>query len=112
MKSCTKCGAEHDRNHCWCKPCHLAYNREWCKRNREVRNRWEREWRRKNSAKAKAIKAVQREVERGRMSRPFTCSECGMSCKPQGHHDDYAKPLEVRWLCIPCHQRVHEDVAA
>lgn len=44
--------------------------------------------------------------------RPETCSQCGnppnSSYEPvQAHHDDYTKPLEVRWLCRSCHIRHH-----
>lgn len=39
----------------------------------------------------------------GRILRPLLCQECGVECTPSGHHDDYSKPLEVRWLCRKCH---------
>ncbi len=34
------------------------------------------------------------------------CEQCG-DPKGQRHHDDYSKPLEVRWLCAPCHGIEH-----
>lgn len=46
-------------------------------------------------------------VEKGLIVRPDTCSACGVTCTPAGHHDDYSKPYEVRWLCQPCHNKHH-----
>lgn len=37
---------------------------------------------------------------------PRPCEQCGAE-KTQGHHDDYSKPLEVRWLCVNCHRLEH-----
>jgi len=37
---------------------------------------------------------------------PQPCEVCG-EAKTQAHHDDYAKPLEVRWLCVTHHTAVH-----
>lgn len=46
-------------------------------------------------------------IERGLLVKPDTCEQCGKFCKTDGHHDDYAKPLAVRWLCRWCHQEWH-----
>jgi hypothetical protein len=46
-------------------------------------------------------------IRDGKLIRPSTCSQCGKSCKPEAHHDDYSKPLDVRWLCRSCHCRFH-----
>jgi hypothetical protein len=43
-------------------------------------------------------------LKRHKHLRPQHCSACGVECKPQGHHPDYSKPLEVVWLCRPCHR--------
>jgi ribosomal protein S27AE len=43
----------------------------------------------------------------GVLTRPQECSECKKPSPVIAHHDDYAKPLEVRWLCRQCHQHWH-----
>ena len=53
--------------------------------------------------------AVQRAIEAGTLVRPPTCSACSREVAVQGHHDDYSKPLDVRWLCVPCHNKHHNE---
>jgi hypothetical protein len=36
------------------------------------------------------------------------CEICG-NPKSQAHHDDYSKPLEVRWLCFTHHREFAHD---
>ncbi len=36
------------------------------------------------------------------------CEVCG-DPKTDGHHEDYSRPLEVRWLCRLCHARAHRS---
>lgn len=38
---------------------------------------------------------------------PQPCEKCG-SEKVEKHHEDYDKPLEVIWLCRPCHLDLHQ----
>lgn len=35
------------------------------------------------------------------------CEVCGSGSYVDAHHDDYAKPLDVRWLCKSCHKHHH-----
>ena|SRR5215471_6534448 len=37
---------------------------------------------------------------------PHDCERCGAP-NAHAHHDDYAKPLDVRWLCRACHGIEH-----
>lgn len=46
----------------------------------------------------------------GRLIKSKTCESCGREHRSiHGHHDDYAKPLDVRWLCPPCHNSWHKE---
>lgn len=34
------------------------------------------------------------------------CKNCGEPLAEK-HHHDYSKPLDVEWLCQPCHRKMH-----
>ena len=61
-------------------------------------------------AKRAARRKVATEIEAGRLQRS-ACAECG-NVKADAHHDDYAKPLEVVWLCHAHHMARHAMLAA
>lgn len=55
--------------------------------------------------KDRARRKVQTEVQAGRILRE-ACAECGRP-DSQAHHEDYAQPLAVIWLCSKCHAAKH-----
>lgn len=59
--------------------------------------------------KDKARAMVGNAIRDGRLIRQ-PCEVCG-SPKSQAHHDDYYKPLDVRWLCFVHHRAVHGQEA-
>jgi hypothetical protein len=46
-------------------------------------------------------------IKRGEVQRK-PCEICG-ALRVHGHHDDYSKPLSVRWLCAIHHAQVHAE---
>jgi len=46
-------------------------------------------------------------IRDGKLIQASNCSVCNSTEKIEGHHDDYTKPLEVRWLCEGCHKEWH-----
>ncbi|MBE3087720.1 MAG: hypothetical protein IMZ71_01180 [Chloroflexi bacterium] len=40
-------------------------------------------------------------------NKPAICESCLERPAQQAHHPDYQKPLEVIWLCVRCHMRLH-----
>jgi len=66
----------------------------------------------RDAQKRKASQALHGAVRRGRIMRPSICSECSIPCTPQGHHEDYSKPLQVIWLCRGCHAARHRKYGA
>lgn len=69
-------------------------------------------------ADQKAHDKVEKAVLAGRLVRPDNCDQCGSAgsfadgrSAIQAHHDDYNKPLQVRWLCQKCHHQWHKKYA-
>jgi hypothetical protein len=56
---------------------------------------------------ARANAAVQRAIQKGILERRAACENCGAADNIQAHHENYDKPLEVEWLCVPCHKKRH-----
>lgn len=61
-------------------------------------------------AKVAARLAVRVAIKSGKMTRN-PCEKCGKP-KAQAHHEDYSKPLEVKWLCPRCHGLEHRKPRA
>lgn len=64
-------------------------------------------WAAKHPERRKANILVGNAVRDGRLM-PWPCCavpECGD--KPQGHHPDYDRPLDVVWLCPTHHEEAH-----
>ncbi len=103
----------NERQKKWAKEnreCRRKIAKKWADSNRDVINTWHTEWRRKNRQKARAAQQVRDHVRRGTMIKPTNCEICLKTCKLEGHHQDYEKPLEVVWLCRTCHLKQHEKL--
>jgi ribosomal protein S27AE len=70
---------------------------------------WARADRAANPEKWKARNAVNNAIRLGKLERQ-PCEVCGAP-KVQAHHEDYAKPLDVRWLCRTHHWQEHSPVS-
>jgi len=67
-------------------------------------------WQQRNKHKRTAHGMVRRAIKTGRLTRQ-PCEMCGAT-STQAHHDDYSKPLDVRWLCVKHHNEVHREINA
>lgn len=125
---CRACDADKDAADFYagvssrCKDCHKAamkvrrltdpyvqeYDRQRAKtpERREHSARISSQWRKDHPEAYRAQNAVNNAIRDGRLIKQ-PCSICGAEKNVHGHHKDYAKPLDVTWLCAKCHHRVH-----
>ena len=123
---------EGDRLPSYCKPCRnkmrnirYAANPEYYRKysndyrkvdrllnNSAYRTRDNERYERDKLVKPEVIRAQNRvhddfrSPNRKLVKRP--CEMCGADA--QAHHEDYSKPLEVRWLCPVHHRQRHEGM--
>ena len=86
------------------------YDRKRGKLAHRIKQRTEitRIWRAEDTRRQKAHLAVSRAIRSGRIQRE-PCIRCG-EIKSLAHHEDYDKPLDVMWLCQPCHKQRHKEI--
>jgi hypothetical protein len=98
-----------------------AHQIEYRKANLEARRAADRESNKKRGRpyaapeKIKAQNAANYAISRGKLT-PQSCEGCGTEAFKthdgrrgvHAHHDDYSKPLDVRWLCYSCHADHHQ----
>lgn len=130
MKLCKRCNkvkpladfgrrGDNGKPKTYCRQCTNAYLRDLAARNRESRREYFRRWwdgkkelrRQRDNArydpvKASARRAVKMALRRGTMRRG-PCVVCNSAEVVEAHHFDYARPLDVIWLCSHHHKDVH-----
>ena len=131
MKKCFKCGETKPLSEFYkhpemkdgrvnkCKPCNkkdvsdnrlakIDYYREYDReRGSRQSPEYRKEYMRRYPGKHKAHGIVRRAIRAGNL-HPEPCQECGAK-ETHAHHDDYGKPLNVRWLCPAHHKQWHKE---
>lgn len=101
------------------------YRRGYRYKNRERIRKYQSDWSKANRLKVReaSIKYANKYPERviansrlsdavryGKIKKPSSCSRCNKKSHKRhihGHHSDYSKPLDIVWLCVPCHAIEH-----
>ncbi len=98
---CSKCHKPLEinrfRKQSYCKTCHAEYMRTNRPKHSELSN--------EQKLKANCRAYTHMYIKRGKLVKQ-PCEYCG-NRSVQAHHDDYSKPLMVKWLCKECHELHH-----
>jgi len=84
------------------------YKKEWAKVHPGKNCEHNRTYVNKYPEKLKAHRLIAVAINNGSVKR-LSCEICG-NPDSEAHHDDYSKPLNVRWLCIKHHGEYHARV--
>jgi len=107
-KSCTKSDANKNRQD------NLEARRDYDRQRSKLAHRMElksillKSWRTEDLRRQRCHNAVRTAILNGKLVK-FPCERCG-EVKSLAHHEDYDKPLDVMWLCQPCHKQRHKEL--
>lgn len=100
--TCQSCGQEMTARSSRARFCYgSCYRSHENKAAKARRSTWSEERRR-------AMYLVQKAVASGELVRG-ACEVCQSRTRIDAHHDDYSKPLQVRWLCRSHHRQHHAN---
>lgn len=71
--------------------------------NLDKHKKRQRRYREKNAERCKAYRAVAKAIRNKTIIKPETCVRCNLRGDIEAHHNDYSKPLKIKWLCTSCH---------
>jgi hypothetical protein len=96
-----------------CKECYKGWHQKVYMQRLEVQTKERaRSLVRGKTLEAKCRNIVSEAIQSGKLVRPNFCPVCGVSNKEkriEAHHDDYFRPLEVKWMCSQCHTDYHKE---
>jgi hypothetical protein len=103
LNLCSTCAGPRDmQGQRLCRNCHAAHMRKSRRKYSELSP--------DQKIKANARSKAKMYLKRGLVNR-MPCERCAAH-HAEMHHEDYSKPLEVRWLCRKCHLAEHHHHAA
>jgi ribosomal protein S27AE len=126
LNKCKECNKKDTRNN---RELNIDYYKEYDKQRANNPNRVEarknyantengkiafnnarKKWKESNLIKKAASQMVNNAVRDKKIEKKTYCEVCNASdVIIHGHHDDYAFPLSVRWLCPKCHSKWHKE---
>lgn len=108
-KICPHCGGRYllkRHNQTYCSSiCQIGANTARHSESRAKQHREREAERYRNGGKIR--KQAQAIARRDGRPAPMFCEDCGVRPPIDRHHDDYTKPLEIKWLCRQCHMKWH-----
>ena len=129
QKYCKNCSkkANKEYKHNWYganKQRILRNRKKYFQENKKEELERTKKWRLKNPEKTKIqrrkdakiegerypekIKARMEANNKIKISKNKMCEICKINKAENKHHEDYTKPLEVMFVCIPCHNQLHK----
>lgn len=108
-KECTKTDATKHRNTNIDKIRQYDKDRSKLPHRKILSAKCRQRFRNENPLAVAAHNKVSRALKSGFIFRPDRCSSCKEIGKVVGHHHNYEAPLDVVWLCQPCHKQLHRD---
>lgn len=64
-------------------------------------------WQNSHQDSRKVAEIVGKAIQDGMLERPLICSMCSRETRVQAHHNDYALPFNIMWVCASCHKNIH-----
>ena len=94
-----------------CRKCNTERSRKYAQTNKGILARRNAVYRslKKYQEKHLARVKVYYAVKTGELCNPNQCEDCLKKTEVFAHHIDYARPLEVVWLCRTCHVLIHKN---